>query len=199
MLTLPGTGRPAHQQRGNPCSCGVRDRICPSALDVCSPDPACPQHQWFRAQACLATTPAHVLSLLHTLWLEGCFPHLNSLQGHASRQRHWAGQCQACMGCCKVLCNGGSNYLQNSLDVHQDATPSRGMAAAQPLTATRHNSLGQDVDESAVQAVSAVQGRGQSDPTLNPDTARGYHMPGADVQQDSSELMVNRRLGWHRV
>lgn len=76
------------------------------------------------------------------------------------RQRHRAGQCQACTGRCKVLCNRDSNYLQDSLDVHQDVAPQRGMAAAQPLTATRHDSLGQDVDESAVRAVSAVQGRG---------------------------------------
>lgn len=103
------------------------------------------------------------------------------------------------MGHCKVLCNRGSNYVQNSLDVHQDVTPPRGMAAAQPLTATRHNSLGQDVDESVVQAVSTVQGRGQLGPMLNPGMARGYHMPGADVQQDSSELVVNRRLSWRRV
>lgn len=80
--------------------------------------------------------------------------------------------------------------------MHQDATPLRGMAAAQPLTVTRHNSLGQDVDESAVQAVSAVQGRGRLGPVLNPGMARGYHAPGADVQQDSSELMVDRRLSW---
>lgn len=72
-------------------------------------------------------------------------------------QRHWAGQCQ---GCCKVLCNEGSNYVQESLDVHRDVAPPRGMAAAQPLTATRHDSVGQDVDGSAVWAVSAVQGRG---------------------------------------
>ena len=78
--------------------------------------------------------------------------------------------------------------------MHQNATPLRGMAAAQPLTATRHDSLGQDVDESAVRAVSAVQGRGQSGPVLNPGMARGYHAPGADVQQDSSELVVNWRL-----
>lgn len=45
-------------------------------------------------------------------------------------------------------------------DVHRDVAPQRGMAAAQPLTATRHDSLGQDVDGSAVRAVSAVQGRG---------------------------------------
>lgn len=76
------------------------------------------------------------------------------------RQRHWAGQCQACTGRCKVLCNGGSNYVQDSLDVHRDVAPQTGMAAAQPLTVTRHDSLGQDVDESAVRAVSAVQGRG---------------------------------------
>lgn len=98
-----------------------------------------------------------------------------------------------------MLCNGVSNYVQGSLDVHQDATPPRGMAAAQPLTATRHNSLGQDVDESAVQAVSAVQGRGRSGPMLNPGMARGYHAPGVDVQQGSSELMVNWRLSRCRL
>lgn len=45
-------------------------------------------------------------------------------------------------------------------DVHRDVAPQRGMAAAQPLTATRRDSVGQDVDGSAVWAVSAVQGRG---------------------------------------
>lgn len=77
-----------------------------------------------------------------------------------------------------MLCNRDSNYVQDSLDVHQDATPLRGMAAAQPLTVTRHNSLGQDVDESAVQAVSAVQGRGQLGPVLNPGMARGVPCAG---------------------
>lgn len=95
-----------------------------------------------------------------------------------------------------MLCNESSNYVEDSLDVHQDVSPSRGMAAAQSLTVTRHNSLGRDVDESAVQAVSAVQGRGCLGPVLNPGMAWGYHAQGADVQQDSSELMVDRRLSW---
>jgi len=96
-----------------------------------------------------------------------------------------------------VLCSRGSDYVQDSLDVHQDVTPPRGMAAAQPLTATRHGSLGQDMDETAVRAVSAVQGRGRLGPVLNPSMARGYHAPRADVQQDSSELVVDRRLSWY--
>lgn len=55
------------------------------------------------------------------------------------------------------------------------------------------------MDESAVRAVSAVQGRGWLDPVLNPGMARGYHAPGADVQQDSSELVVNWRLSRRRL
>ena len=208
MLTLPRKGRPAHQQRGKPCSCRVRDRIRPSAPDMRSPDPACPQHRGLGLETALPPHPPS-LSCTPFSW-KGAFPtqtvgravsaqHRQDLLGRQlyrrqSRQRHWAGQCQACVGRCKVLCNGGSNYVQDSLDVHQNATPLRGMAAAQPLTATRHDSLGQDVDESAVRAVSAVQGRGQSGPVLNPGMARGYHAPGADVQQDSSELVVNWRL-----
>lgn len=37
-----------------------------------------------------------------------------------------------------ALQRGGSNYVQDSLDVHRDVAPPRGTAAARPLTATRH-------------------------------------------------------------
>lgn len=55
------------------------------------------------------------------------------------------------------------------------------------------------MDESAVRAVSAAQGRGRLGPVLNPGMARGYHAPGAGVQQDSSELVVDRRLSRCRL
>lgn len=55
------------------------------------------------------------------------------------------------------------------------------------------------MDESAVRAVLAVQGRGRSDPVLDPGMARGYHVPGVDVQQDSSELVVDWRLSRRRL
>lgn len=95
-----------------------------------------------------------------------------------------------------MLCNKSSNYVQDALDVHWDVTPPRGTAAAQPLTVTRHDSLGKDVDESAVQAVSAVQGKGCLGPVLNSGMAWGYHAQGTNVQQDSSELVVDWRLSW---
>lgn len=36
-------------------------------------------------------------------------------------------------------------------------------------------------------------------PLLNPSMAWGCHMPGVDVQQDSSELVVQRRLSQSRL
>lgn len=154
--------------------------------------------------------PPPALPTLHTLGLAGCFSHPNGQRGCASlAQAGFAGGaallqaaraealCRTvghCVGHCKVLRNRGSDYVQDSLD--QDVTPPRGMAAAQPLTATRHDSFGQDVDESAVRAVSAAQGGGCLGPVLNSSMAWGYHAPGADTWQDSSELAVVRRLNW---
>lgn len=100
-------------------------------LDTHSPEPACPQHR-----PALPPTPRPVL--------EGWFSHPNGQQGCASpAQAGFAGRaallqaeraealCRTVgrwVGHCKVLCNRGSDYVQDSFD--QDVTPPRGMAAA---------------------------------------------------------------------
>lgn len=196
MLTLPSKGRPAHHQRGKPCACGVGDRICPSvrspertgpALPP-TPRPVYPAHPWAGR---VLFPPQRSAGLCQPGTGRVCW---GAALLQAARAEALCRTVGRCVGHCKVLRNRGSDYVQDSLD--QDVTPPRGMAAAQPLTATRHDSFGQDVDESAVRAVSAAQGGGCLGPVLNSSMAWGYHAPGADTWQDSSELAVVRRLNW---
>lgn len=135
-----------------------------------SPVPACPWHGGLGLPR-PATPSTHILSIPHALRLAGCFPWGCASLAQAGftprqpcprqgRQKHRAGQCQACVGLCRVLCSGGAQTMYRTPWMCTGMWPHRGARQLLDHSQQHDTSLGRDVDESAVRAVSAAPGAG---------------------------------------